>query len=92
MSLSFRPLPRDPSSLSAYPCVAKDAGEIVIGGRPAVTEANLIARTEECEGKMKDVEGANPLLSHSEHLAVTRKLLVELDRLKAQLAKLDGDS
>jgi hypothetical protein len=56
--------------------VAKDAGEIVIGGRPAVTEPELIARIEELEA----------------HLAISRKWLEELSDLKARLAELEGES
>ena len=56
--------------------MAKDAGEIVIGGRPAVTEPELIARIKELEA----------------HLAISRKWLEELSDLKVQLAELDGES
>lgn len=59
-------------------------------GRRAVTEAELIARIEELKAEIKEVEGANPLLSHSGHLAISRKWLEELSDLKAQLAKREG--
>ena len=73
------------------PCVRLRAGEIVTKGhwRHIMSEAELIARITELEAKLKDVEGANPLLSHSGHLAVSRKWLEELSRLKAQLANLN---
>ena len=61
-------------------------------GDTAVTETELIARIKELEAKIKDVEGANPLLSHSAHLATSRKWLEELSDLKAQLAKREGES
>jgi hypothetical protein len=57
-----------------------------------MTEAELIARIEELETKLKDVEGANPLVSHTAHLAISRKWLEELSDLKAQLAELEGEA
>ena len=57
-----------------------------------MTEADLIARINDLEAQLKDVEGANPLLSHSGHLAISRKWLEELSRLKAQLAKLNDEA
>ena len=56
-----------------------------------MTKAELIARTEELEAKLNDVERANPLLSHSAHLAISRKWLEELSDLKAQLSKREGE-
>ncbi len=56
-----------------------------------MTDQQLRARIEELEAKLKDVEGANPLLSHSGHLAVARKWLLELDALKAQLRSLESN-
>ena len=57
-----------------------------------MTEADLIARINDLEAQLKDVEGANPLLSHTGHLAVSRKWLEELSRLKAELAKLNDEA
>jgi len=57
-----------------------------------MTEAELIARINELEANLQDVEDANPLLSHSGHLAISRKWLEELSRLKAQLAKLNDEA
>jgi hypothetical protein len=49
-----------------------------------------MTRIGELEAKLKDVEDANPLLSHSGHLAVSRKWLEELSELETHLAKLAG--
>jgi len=57
-----------------------------------VTKDELMTRIGELEAKLNDVEGANPLLSHSGHLAISRKWLEELSRLKAQLAKLNDEA
>jgi hypothetical protein len=60
-------------------------------GEPLMTKAELIVRINELEAELKDVEGANPLLSHTAHLAISRKWLEELSDLKAQLAELEGE-
>lgn len=57
-----------------------------------MTKDELMTRIGELEAKLNDVEGANPLLSHSGHLAISRKWLEELSRLKAQLAKLNDEA
>ncbi len=55
-----------------------------------MTKRKLRARIAALEAKIREVEEANPLLSHSEHLAVTRTWLTELNELKAKLAKLES--
>ena len=57
-----------------------------------MSDQQLRARIEELEAKLEDVEGSNPLLSHTGHLAVARKWLLELDALKAQLKNLGSES
>ena len=57
-----------------------------------MTKDELVARIVELEAKLKDVEGANPLMSHTAHLAISRKWLEELSDARARLAKLDGES
>lgn len=58
----------------------------------AMTREDLTTRIEVLEAKLRGVEQANPLLSHSGHLAISRKWLEELSRLKAQLAKLNDEA
>jgi len=55
-----------------------------------MSDQQLRARIKELEAKLEDVEEANPLLSHSGHLAISREWLEELSELKTQLAKLAG--
>ena len=58
----------------------------------AMTRADLTGRIQELKAKLHDVEQANPLLSHSGHLAISRKWLEELSELRAQLADLDDET